>query len=46
MDDTKVTFEEATTVRMQVEASLSGRTLAPLPFIEDGVEALTPQVIS
>ncbi len=37
---TKLTFEEATTVLTQVKAY--SRPLVPLPFDDDGVEALTP----
>ena len=40
--DTKLTFEEATTVLTQIEACMNSRPLVPLPFDDDGVEALTP----
>ena len=40
--DTKLTFEEATTVLSQIEACLnSSRPLVPLPFDDDGVKLLT-----
>ena len=39
--DTKLTYEEATTVLAQIEGCLNSRPLAPLPFDDDGVEALT-----
>jgi len=38
----KVTFEEMTTVLTQIEACPNSRPLAPMPFDDDGVEALTP----
>ena len=40
--DTKLTFEELTTVLTQIESCLNSRPLAPLPHVEDGIEALTP----
>ena len=40
--DTKLTFEEATTILSQIEACLNSRPLVPLPFDDDGVEPLTP----
>ena len=40
--DTKLTFEELTTLLAQVEACLNSRPLAPLPHDDDGIEASTP----
>ena len=40
--NTKLTFEELTTVLTQIESCLNSRPLAPLPHVEDGSEALTP----
>ena len=40
--DTKLTFKEATSVLTQVEACMNSCPLVPLPFDDDGVEALTP----
>ena len=42
VSDTKLTFGEATTVLTQIEACLNSRPLAPMPFDEDGTEAITP----
>ena len=42
VSDTKLTFEELTTVLSQVEACLNSRPIALLPDFDDGVEALTP----
>ena len=39
--NTKLTFEELTTVLTQIESSLNSRLLAPLPHVEDGIEVLT-----
>ena len=38
----KLTFEEFTTVLMQIESCLNSRPLVPLQCDEDGIEALTP----
>ena len=38
----KLTFEELTTVLMQIEACLNSRPLSEIPEAEDGIEALTP----
>ena len=40
--NTKLNFEELTTVLTQIESCLNSRPLAPLPHVEDGIEALTP----
>ena len=40
--NTKLTFEELTTVLTQIESCLNSRLLAPLPHVEDGIETLTP----
>jgi hypothetical protein len=40
--DVKLTFEELTTVLVQIEACLNSRPLEPLPSDDDGIEALTP----
>ena len=37
----KLTFEEMTTVLTQIEACLNSRPLSPMPFDDDGVQALT-----
>ena len=39
--DTKLTFEELTTLLIQIEACLNSRPLAPLPHDDDVIEALT-----
>jgi hypothetical protein len=38
----KLTFEEFTTVLTQIESCRNSRSLAPLQWDEDGIEALTP----
>ena len=40
--DTKLTFEELTTILAQIESCLNSRPLAPLPLEDDNIEALTP----
>lgn len=40
--DSKLTFEELTTVLAQIEACLNSRPLTPAPSDVDGLEALTP----
>ena len=41
--ETKLTFEEMTTVLAQIEACLNSRPLAALPYAEDGgIDVLTP----
>ncbi len=42
VNNTKLTFEELTTILFQVEACLNSRPLVPLPCDDDGTEALTP----
>ena len=42
LGDARLTFEEFSTVLVQVEACLNSRPLVPLPSDEDGIEALTP----
>ena len=38
----RLTFEEMTTVLVQIEACLNSRPLVVLPLTDDGIEALTP----
>ena len=38
----RLTFEELTTMLTQVEACLNSRPLTPIPYPEEGLEALTP----
>ena len=40
--ETKLTFEELTTVLAQIEACLNSRPLTPLPEASDGLDVLTP----
>ena len=40
--NTKLTFEELTTILAQIESCLNSRPIAPLPLEEDNIEALTP----
>ena len=40
--NTKLTFEELTTILAQIESCLNNRPLTPLPHDDDGIEALTP----
>ena len=40
--NTKLTFEELTTILAQIESCLNSRPIAPLPPEEDNIEALTP----
>lgn len=40
--DVKLTFEEFTTVLVQIEACLNSRPLVPLQNQDDGIKALTP----
>ena len=40
--DAKLTFEELSTILAQVEACLNSRPLIPMPYEDDGIEALTP----
>ena len=40
--DTKLDFEELTTVLTQIESCLNSRPLTSLPTHDDGIEALTP----
>lgn len=40
--DVRLTFEELTTVLVQIEACLNSRPLTPLPDSDDGIDALTP----
>ena len=42
LSNTKLTFEEFTSVLTQIEACLNSRPLAQLPCDDDGIEALTP----
>ena len=42
VNNTKLTFEEFTTVLTQVESCLNSKPLAPLGPHDDGIEALTP----
>ena len=42
VSNTKLTFEELTTILTQIESCLNSRPLAPLPHEEDNIEALTP----
>ena len=44
MGSSTLTFEEATTVLTHIEACLNSWPLVPLPFDDDGVDALTPLV--
>ena len=41
LSNTKLTFEEFTTVLTQIEACLNSRLLAQLPCDDNGIEALT-----
>ena len=41
VEDVKLTFEELTTLLVQIEAFLHSRTLTEVPEPEDGIEALT-----
>ena len=45
LSDTKLTFEEFSTVLIQIEACFNSRPLAPLPCDDDGIEALTRKTI-
>ena len=40
--ETKLTFEELSTILVQIEACLNSRPIAPLPDSDDGIDALTP----
>lgn len=40
--NTKLTFEEYSTIVTQIEACLNSRPLCPLPDSDDGIEVLTP----
>ena len=42
ISNTRLTFEEFTTVLSQIEACLNSRPLSPMPNDDDGIEALTP----
>ena len=42
--NTKLMFEELTTVLTQIESCLNSWPLAPLPCVEDGIDRLTPKI--